>query len=139
MPVRVLYKEMKSVPVPLIADMYIETIVPSLDDSSLTAYQEMMAPLRYRQELTDTEEKSPFIEWRNVPADLYFTEGYKNYYKENPIFGLWVAYEALSMIFEKYPGPLFRASYMQVFTYKRKRFWVTAETGHIVFSTPNEY
>lgn len=138
MPVRVLYKEMKSVPVPLIADMYVKTIVPSLDNSSLTAYQEMIAPLKYRQELTDTEEKSPFIKWRDVPADLYFTKGYTNIFKD-PISGLWIAYEALSMIIEKSPGPMFRASYMQVFTYKRKKFWVTAETGHIVFSTPNEY
>lgn len=137
--VRILYKEMKSEPVPLIADMYKNVIVPSIDEFSLDTYQEMVTPLKYKFELTDTEEKSPFIEWRDVPADLYFTKGYTDIFKEKPITGLWVAYEALSRIFEMYPGPQFRASYMHVFTYKRKKFWITQEADHVIFSTPDEY
>lgn len=35
MPVRVLYNEMKNEPVPLIADMYKNMIVPSIDEKSL--------------------------------------------------------------------------------------------------------
>jgi hypothetical protein len=139
MPVTVLYQEMKDQPVPLVADMYKNTIVPCIKDESYQAYQDMVLPLKYKYEATDTEEKSPFEDWRDVKNELYFTKGYTQIFKDNPIAGLWVAYEALSQIFEKYPGPNFHASYMQVFMYKRKKFWVTEEAGHVVFSTPNEY
>lgn len=139
MPVRMLYNEMKTEPVPLVADMYKKIIVPAIDAKLLPAYQEMITPLKYNYKATDSEEKSLFTEWHDVKNNLYFTKGYTDIFKDNPIAGLWCAYEALSQIFERYPGPDFYASYMQVFTYKRKKFWVTEEGGQVIFSTPDDY
>ena len=58
MPVRMLYNEMKTEPVPLVADMYKKIIVPAIDAKSLPAYQEMITPLKYNYKATDSEEKS---------------------------------------------------------------------------------
>ncbi len=137
MPVRILYNDMKDTPVPLIADKYIKTIVPSIVEKD--SYLEMIKPLRYDYKKTNTEEKCIFDKWINVENNLCFTKGYNQIFKENQIVGLWIAYESLVRIFEKYPGPDFYAGYMQCFSYKRKKFWVTAENNHIVFSTPSEY
>ena len=41
------------------------------------------------------------------------------------------------MIFEKVPSG--RTGYMQVFTYKRKRFWLVYENECIVYLLPEEY
>ena len=139
MPVRVLYNEMKDAPAPLVVDMYIKTIVPSIAEESKQQYLDMISPLKFDYKAADTEEKCMFTAWRDIKNELYFTKGYNNIFKDNQIAGLWVAYEALSQIFEKYPGPDFRAGYMQVFRYNRKKFWVTAEAGHVVFSIPEEY
>jgi hypothetical protein len=139
MSVRILYNDMKDAPVPLVADMYIKSIVASLDETSKQEYLDMIEPLKYDYKVTDTPDKCLFDDWRDIKNELYFTKGYNNIFKENQIAGLWVAYEALYRIFSKYPGPEFHAAYMQVFVYKRKKFWVTAEAGHVVFSTPDEY
>lgn len=137
MPVRILYNDMKDTPAPLIADMHIKTIVPNIVEKNL--YLKMIEPLKYLFTKTDTEEKCIFDKWRDVNNDLYFTNGYNQIFKENQIAGLWIAYESLARIFEKYPGPDFYAGYMQCFSYNDTEFWVTAENGHIIFSTPSEY
>jgi hypothetical protein len=55
------------------------------------------------------------------------------------IDGLWIAYFSFTKIFEKYPGPDFIAPYMHVFTYGRRKFWITKEADRVIFSTPDEY
>lgn len=138
MPVRAIY-EIKDAPVPLMTDMYMKTIVPSIAEESKQAYLKMIEPLKYDYKATDTEDKCMFDDWLDVKNELYFTKGYNNIFEENQIAGLWVAYEALNQIFERYPAPDFHAGYLQVFYYNKKRFWITAEAGHVVFSIPEEY
>ncbi len=137
MPIRALYT-IKDSPIPLIADMYKKIIVPSISEQSQQAFLEMIAPLNYNFEATDSEEKSIFESWKEVKNQLVFTKGYSKIFASNQIAGLWVAYEALSRVLEKYPGPNFYASYMQVFTYNKTEFWLIEEDGHIVFCLPDE-
>ena len=81
----------------------------------------MITPLKYKPEATEDD----ILEsWRDVKNNLFFTKGYTDIFKDNMIDGLWIAYTSFTKIFEKYPGPDFLAPYMQVFTYKRKKFWI---------------
>lgn len=134
--VRILYEEMKDQPVPLVADLFQKTIVPSIDDVSLQAYQDMITSLKYMPEATEADIHES---WRDVNNNFFFTKGYTDIFNDNTIDGIWIAYISFTKIFEKYPGPDFLAPYMHVFTYKRKKFWITKEADHIIFSTPDEY
>lgn len=134
--VRILYEEMKGQPIPLVADLFLKTIIPSIEEESLQAYQDMITPLKYKPEATEDD----ILEsWRDVKNNLFFTKGYTDIFKDNMIDGLWIAYTSFTKIFEKYPGPDFLAPYMQVFTYKRKKFWIIKEADHVIFITPDEY
>lgn len=134
--VRILYEEMKDQPVPLVADFFLKTIVPSIEEKSLQTYQNLITPLKYKPEATENDIPES---WRNVKNNLFFTKGYTEIFKDNMIDGLWIAYISFTKIFEKYPGPDFLAPYMHVFTYKRKKFWITNEVDRVIFSTPDEY
>ncbi len=50
---------------------------------------------------------------------------------------LWIAYECISQILEKAEEGI--TDYMQVFTYKRKKFWVILENDYVVFLLPEDY
>lgn len=50
---------------------------------------------------------------------------------------LWVAYECISQILEKAEEGI--TDYMQVFTYKRKKFWVILENDYVLFLLPEDY
>ena len=134
--VRILYEEMKDEPVPLVADLFLKTIVPSIEEESLQVYQDMITPLKYKPEATEDDIPES---WKDVKNNIYFTKGYTDIFKDNMLDGLWIAYFSFTKIFEKYPGPDFLAPYMHVFTYRRKKFWITKEADHVNFSTPDEY
>lgn len=70
MPIRALYT-IKDSPIPLIADMYKKIIVPSISEQSQQAFLEMIAPLNYNFEATDSEEKSIFESWKEVKSQLF--------------------------------------------------------------------
>lgn len=134
--VRVLFNEMKNEPVPLVADLFLKTIVPSIEEESFQAYQDMITSHKYRSEATEGDMPES---WRDVKNNIYFTKGYTDIFKDNMIAGLWIAYFSFTKIFEKYPGPDFIAPYMHVFTYGRRKFWITKEADRVIFSTPDEY
>lgn len=134
MPVRAVY-EMKDTPLPIAVDMY-KIIVDSIEEEFQAAYEEMIKPLTYDFRASDTEEKCVFEEWSEAMNDLYFTKGYTSLFEE-PIYALWIAYEALTLIFELKPDG--KTGDVQVFYYKRKKFWCVCESGHVVFFTPEEY
>ncbi len=134
--VRVLFNEMKNEPVPLVADLFLKTIVPSIEEESFQVYQDMITSLKYRSEATEGDMHES---WRDVKNNIYFTKGYTDIFKDNMITGLWIAYFSFTKIFEKYPGPDFIAPYMHVFTYGRRKFWITKEADRVIFSTPDEY
>lgn len=135
MPVRMLYKDMKNEPAPLVVDLFINTIIPSIDEDSRSVFKKIVAPLKYKPEATDEDLPES---WRNVKNTLFFSNGYAKMFN-NTVDGLWVAYYALSKIFQKYTGPDYQAPYMQVFVYGRKKFWVVKEADHIIFTRPEEY
>ena len=134
--VRVLFNEMKNEPVPLVADLFLKTIVQSIEEESFQVYQDMITSLKYRSEATEGDMHES---WRDVKNNIYFTKGYTDIFKDNMITGLWIAYFSFTKIFEKYPGPDFIAPYMHVFTYGRRKFWITKEADRVIFSTPDEY
>lgn len=134
--VRALYEEMKDKPVTIVADHFLKTIVPNIGEETKQAYQDMITKLKYKPEATDGDLPES---WKDVKNNIYFTKGYTDIFKENTVDGLWIAYLSLTKIFEKYPAPDYKAPYMHVFTYRRKKFWVTKEGERVIFSTPNEY
>lgn len=134
--VGVLFNEMKNEPVPLVADLFLKTIVPSIEEESFQTYQDMITSLKYRSEAAEGDKPES---WRDVKNNIYFTKGYTDIFKDNMIDGLWIAYFSFTKIFEKYPGPDFIAPYMHVFTYGRRKFWITKEADRVIFSTPDEY
>lgn len=141
MPVRTLYNSLRGEPLPLVVDMYKKIIVPSIDERSQENYCKLLEPLAFDYFATNTEEKSAFYDWSDVKNNLYFSKGYIGIFKDQVVHddvkGLWIGYEALSLISELYPN--FYCGTSQVFYYGKKKFWVTFEKDRVIFSTPEEY
>ena len=141
MPVRTLYNSLRGEPLPLVVDMYKKIIVPSIDERSQENYSKLLEPLEFDYFATNTEENSAFYDWSEVKNNLYFSKGYVDIFKDQVVHdgvkGLWIGYEALSLISDLYPN--FYCGTCQVFYYGKKKFWVTFEKDHVIFSTPEEY
>lgn len=141
MPVRTLYNSLRGEPLPLVVDMYKKIIVPSIDERSQENYSKLLEPLTFDYFATNTKEKSAFYDWSDVKNNLYFSKGYVGIFKDqvmhDDVKGLWIGYEALSLISDLYPN--FYCGTSQVFYYGKKKFWVTFEKDRVIFSTPEEY
>lgn len=141
MPVRTLYNSLWGEPLPLVVDMYKKIIVPSIDERSQENYSKLLEPLEFDCFATNTKEKSAFYDWSEVKNNLYFSKGYVDIFIDqivhDEVKGLWIGYEALSLISDLYPN--FYCGTPQVFYYGKKKFWVTFEKDRVIFSTPEEY
>lgn len=129
--------EMKDIQLPLAVDLFEKTIVPSIAEESVPAYEAMCESIEYSFMASNTEDKCLFDDWSQVKNKLYFIEGYVALFRE-PIEGMWVAYEALNLIFTMTPSG--KTGYMQqVFFFKKQKFWVCLEDKQVIFLTPEEY
>lgn len=136
MAVRALY-DMKDTPLPLAVDLYAKTIVPSIDEKSEPAYTKMIEDLEYDMSAGLEDITS---DWSQSQNKLFFTQGYLDIFKnpfENPVQAIWIAYEALNMIFTFHPD--FKAADLQVFHFRGSKFWIKHEKDYVVFLTPTEY
>ena len=135
MAVRALLK-MIDEPLPLIVDMYDKILVPSLTEDSEEDYNMMIEALSYAYFKTNTEDKCPFMDWKDVKNRLLFTIGYVEIFEEYPVCAVWIAYEALNMLLSVYPD--FYAPELHVFNWKGHSFWIKGQKDHVVFMIPEE-
>ena len=98
MAIRALYA-IKDAPLALIVDMYKNAMVPSIAEESQDEYIEMSESLSYDYFATDTVDKCEFVDWMELNNNLKFSKRYMKIFR-HPLEGMWVAYEALSFVFE---------------------------------------
>ena len=124
-------------PLPLAVDLFEKTLVPSVEESSEDAYFALLENFSYDFMATRTEDDCPFTDWSLTQNRFGFTKGYLGLF-ENPGLGLWIAYEALSMVFRIYPDH--HAADLQVFCWKGRKFYAKCQrSGKVIFFTPEEY
>lgn len=92
--------------------------------------------LNFKYKKDETEHDTIFEDFCKAKNTLRLTHGFVGLFSGGDEC-TYVCYKALSMIFKKVPSG--RTGYMQVFTYKRKKFWLVLEDEHIVFLLPEEY
>ena len=134
MAIRALY-EIKDAPLALIVDMYKNAMVPSIDEKSRDRYIEMSEALSYDYFATDTVDKCEFVDWMELNNNLKFSERYMKIFR-HPLEGMWVAYEALSFVFEFMKDG--KAANVQIFSYNEKSFWIGIVNETVIFITPEE-
>lgn len=122
-------------PLKLAVDMFESKILKELDEEALLTFKEMTSPLYYDEQATEDDDE--LYDWSKIKNSLFFTKDCMKIFEDDLITALWVAYESLRRIFKKNSG--YKTSYMQVFIYNERYFWVFAENEHIVFITPEEY
>lgn len=122
-------------PLKLAVDMFESKILKELDEEALLTFKEMTSPLYYDEQATEDDDE--LYDWSKIKNSLFFTKDCMKIFDDDLITALWVAYESLRCIFKKNPD--YKTSYMQVFIYNERYFWVFAENEHIVFITPEEY
>jgi hypothetical protein len=136
MPIRAILK-MKETPLPLAVDLYSNVFAAEAEAESSDTYNKLIEGLEYDFRMNNNPEKCPFTDWSKNRNELYFTKGYMAIF-DNPLDGVWIAYESLKMLFEC--NPSYRTGDLKVFYYAGKRFWVKSEiTGQVIFLTPDEY
>ena len=134
MAIRALY-EIKDAPLALIVDMYKNAMVPSIDEKSRDRYIEMSEALSYDYFATDTVDKCEFVDWMELNNNLKFSKRYMKIFR-HPLEGMWVAYEALSFVFEFMKDG--KAANVQIFSYNGKSFWIGIVNETVIFITPEE-
>ena len=122
-------------PLPLAVDMYEKTILPSIEEESLDAYDEMIEGLSYDYFSVCNEEENTFVDWSLLKNSIGFTRNYLEIFDDIEV-GLWIAYEALLLIFNVYPDHY--AAEFQPFVYKGKDFCVHAEGDHVIIFAPGD-
>ena len=127
--------EIKDAPLALIVDMYKNAMVPSIDEKSRDRYIEMSESLAYDYFATDTVDKCEFVDWMELNNNLKFSERYMKIFRY-PLEGIWVAYEALSFVFEFMKDG--KAANVQIFSYNGKPFWIGIVNETVIFITPEE-
>ena len=134
MAIRALYA-IKDAPLALIVDMYKNAMVPSIAEESQDEYIEMSESLAYDYFATDTVDKCEFVDWMELNNNLKFSERYMKIFR-HPLEGIWVAYEALSFVFEFMKDG--KAANVQIFSYNGKSFWIGIVNETVIFITPEE-
>ena len=134
MAIRALYA-IKDAPLALIVDMYKNAMVPSIAEESQDEYIEMSEALSYDYFATDTTDKCDFVDWMELNNNLKFSERYMKIFR-HPLEGMWVAYEALSFVFEFMKDG--KAANVQIFSYNGKSFWIGIVNETVIFITPEE-
>lgn len=134
MAIRVLY-EIKDAPLALAVDMYKNILVSSIAEESQDDYIEMKVSVEYDYFATNNPDKWDFVDWMELKNNLKFTKKYMQIFS-HPIEGLWVAYEALSFVFDFMQDG--KAADIQIFSYKGKSFWIGIDKGTVIFINPEE-
>ena len=134
MAIRALY-ENKEAPLALIVDMYNNVLVPSIAGKSKEGYTEMSESIEYDYFATATVDKCDFIDWSKLNNKLKFSKRYMEIFR-NLVEGLWVAYEALSMVFLLMKDG--KAAKVHIFSYNGKSFWIGVTNETVIFITPDE-
>ena len=126
----------KDCPLPLAVDMYEKTILPSIEDESMDDYNEMIESLTYDYFSVCNKEENAFVDWSLLKNKIAFSPNYFMIF-EDPEIGLWIAYEALLLVFTMYPDH-YAADY-QPFAYKDNDFCVHAEGDHVIIFAPEDF
>lgn len=143
MPARRLYYCLRGEPLLFVINVYKKVIIPSIDERYQEGLSKLLEPLAFDYFATNTKEKSAFYDWSEAKNNLCFSTGYMGIFKDQVVHdevkGLWIAYEALSLISELYPDLICGTT--QIFHYEKRNFWVTfeKEKNCVIFSIPEEY
>ncbi len=125
--IQILYKE-KEMPVYNAVKLYKES------------FRATLLPVEIKEFHKRLKHASPAFEdttdWNLLQNDLLFTKSYMQNFS-TPELAVWIAYESLLEIFNSSENGITDA--MQVFSYKKHKFWVKAEGSHIVFLNPEDY
>ena len=126
---------------PFVIDVYKKVIIPSIDERYQEGLSKVLEPLAFEYFATNTKEKCAFYDWSEVRNELCFSPGYIGIFKDqvvrDEVNGIWIAYEAISLISEFYPD--FYCGTHQVFHYGKRKFWVQFSKDCVIFSTPEDY
>ena len=74
-------------------------------------------------------------DWMELNNNLKFSKRYMKIFR-HPLEGMWVAYEALSFVFEFMKDG--KAANVQIFSYNGKSFWIGIVNETVIFITPEE-
>lgn len=130
MAVRALY-ELRGVPLSLVVDIYNTAFVASIAEVSEAEYLRMCEALTY-DFFSSNSARCSFVNWAAANNNLIFSKEYMAIF-EHPIEGLWVAYEALSLVFSCAKEG--KAGRIQLFEYKATPFLIVLDNQTVVFAT----
>ena len=133
MAIRALY-DMKDIPLPLAVDLYAQTFVPSIDKESEPVYSKMTKELKYDM-IASSQDIA--VDWSRSNNKLLFTKGYVDLFEKSCVQAIWIAYEALRMVFSCHQD--LKTADLQVMYWRDIKFWIKQEQDYVVFLTPDEY
>ena len=137
MMVKTLLYNMTDSPLPLVVDMYEKILVPSITKESKRIYKKIIAPLEYCPSAWNIDKCNPVIDWKYVDNYLDLHRGYLHIFEEDFDKALYVAYKALSIVFQKYPD--FQARQMHMFNYMDEVFLFLFHYDKVIFVTLEEW
>lgn len=134
MAVRALY-DMKGHPLSLVVDIYNTAFVASIAEESEAEYLRMCEALTYDYFSSNLASCS-IVNLADANNDLIFSKKYMAIFA-HPIEGIWVAYEALSLIYSCAKEG--KAGRIHLFEYKANPFLIVlADNRTVLFATPKE-